>query len=249
MAVALTLWTALLLACGQARLPVHPQPPGRDFLIIGHRGAPQQACENTLESFETALHLGANALELDLSLTRDQQVVVWHDWRPSLTSVLRPTGLCRLRHPLRPQPLHDVPLHEALRDYGYERDGHHVPLLTFTRVRAARGPGCAGAVRVSGSAKFLRSAPTSCPRSSSRPCRPCSARTRWRKRCSSRPMSRSFAQLRHEAQRWQQTTQTPVDSGFRYRRPRAPPGDAPGPRPSTAISGPARALPCGGNRW
>ena len=54
LAVALTLWTALSLACGQARLPVQPQPPGRDFLIIGHRGAPQQACENTLASFETA---------------------------------------------------------------------------------------------------------------------------------------------------------------------------------------------------
>ena len=113
-------------------LPVQPQPPGRDFLIIGHRGAPQQACENTLASFETALQLGANALELDLSLTRDQQVVVWHDWRPSLTSVLRPTGLCRRRQPLQPQPIHDVPLHEALRDYGYAHDGHPVPLLTFT---------------------------------------------------------------------------------------------------------------------
>src|SRR4029453_2821376 len=54
------------------------------------------------------------------------------DWRPSLTSVLRPTGLCRLRHPPQPQPIHDVPLDEALRDYGYEHNGHHVPLLTFT---------------------------------------------------------------------------------------------------------------------
>jgi glycerophosphoryl diester phosphodiesterase len=113
-------------------LPVQPQPPGRDFLIIGHRGAPQQACENTLTSFETALQLGANALELDLSLTQAQQVVVWHDESPSLTRALRPTGRCRLRHPLQPQPIHAVPLHEALRDYGYDHDGHHVPLLTFT---------------------------------------------------------------------------------------------------------------------
>src|SRR4029450_7709352 len=132
MAVALTLWIALLLACGQAHLPGPPRPPGRECLIIGHRGAPQQACENPLASFATALHLGANALELDLSLTRDQQVVVWHDWRPSLTSVLRPTGGCRLPHPPQPQPIHDVPLDEALRDYGYEHNGHHVPLLTFT---------------------------------------------------------------------------------------------------------------------
>ena len=56
--VALALWAAVLSACGQAHLPVRPQPPGREFLIIGHRGAPQQACENTLESFETALTWG-----------------------------------------------------------------------------------------------------------------------------------------------------------------------------------------------
>src|SRR4029450_13917467 len=140
MAVALTLWIALRLACGQERLPVPPQPPGREFLIIGHRGAPQQACENTLESFETALHLGANSLELDLSLTRDQQVVVWHDWRPSLISVLRPTGACRLRHPLQPHPTRDVHSDEALRDYGYEYNGHHVPLLTFTEFVHRVGP-------------------------------------------------------------------------------------------------------------
>ena len=57
MGIALALWAAMTLACGQAR-PVRQQPPGPDFLIIGHRGAPNQACENTLESFEEALQLG-----------------------------------------------------------------------------------------------------------------------------------------------------------------------------------------------
>jgi glycerophosphoryl diester phosphodiesterase len=132
MGVALALWAVVILACGQARLPVRPQPPGRDFLIVGHRGAPQQACENTLESFETALKLGANALELDLSMTSDQQVVVWHDWGPGVEGELRPTGRCGLRRPLLPQSIHTVPLHEMVRDYGYEHAGHRVPLLTFT---------------------------------------------------------------------------------------------------------------------
>ena len=49
MAVALTLWIALLLACGQAHLPGPPQPPGREFLIIGHRGAPQGVCDGAME--------------------------------------------------------------------------------------------------------------------------------------------------------------------------------------------------------
>ena len=87
---------------------------GPDFLIIGHRGAPNQACENTLESFEKALQLGANALELDVSMTSDQHVVLWHDWVPSIKSELRPTGVCSLLRPLLGPPIHEVPLHELV---------------------------------------------------------------------------------------------------------------------------------------
>ena len=49
-----------------------------------HRGAPNQACENTLESFAQALRLGANALELDVASTRDEHLVLWHDWNETL---------------------------------------------------------------------------------------------------------------------------------------------------------------------
>ncbi|MFO0982536.1 MAG: glycerophosphodiester phosphodiesterase [Planctomycetota bacterium] len=48
-------------------------------LIVGHRGAPVERLENTLPSFERALALGCQGLELDVQLTRDQQVVVMHD--------------------------------------------------------------------------------------------------------------------------------------------------------------------------
>jgi glycerophosphoryl diester phosphodiesterase len=189
--VALALWAAVLLACGQARLPVRQQPPGPDFLIIGHQGAPHQACENTLESFETALQLGANALELDVSMTSDQHVVLWHDWMPSIKSALRPTGMCSLRHPLLPQPLHEVPLHELLRDYGYEHAGQRIPLLTFTEFVQRLGQDDRARSFFSIS-KFLRIAPTLCPRSSGTPCRPCSTIVRWTKPCSSHRMRRSF---------------------------------------------------------
>ena len=50
----------------------HPQ-------IVGHRGAPRERLENTLPSFERALALGADALELDVHATRDGVVVVHHD--------------------------------------------------------------------------------------------------------------------------------------------------------------------------
>lgn len=46
--------------------------------IIGHRGC-SAAPGNTLESFRTALELGADGIELDVQLSRDGQVVVIHD--------------------------------------------------------------------------------------------------------------------------------------------------------------------------
>lgn len=47
--------------------------------VIGHRGNRAHAPENTLESFLEALALGADALEFDLQLSRDGQLVVFHD--------------------------------------------------------------------------------------------------------------------------------------------------------------------------
>jgi glycerophosphoryl diester phosphodiesterase len=50
-----------------------------DLRLWGHRGAPAELPENTLESFHRALERGANALELDVHLTRDGVPVVSHD--------------------------------------------------------------------------------------------------------------------------------------------------------------------------
>jgi glycerophosphoryl diester phosphodiesterase len=47
--------------------------------LYGHRGASAELPENTLEAFARALELGANALELDVHLTQDAEVVVAHD--------------------------------------------------------------------------------------------------------------------------------------------------------------------------
>lgn len=51
-------------------------PPPR---IVGHRGAPREATENTLASFEACLRDGVRAVELDARLAADGQVVVHHD--------------------------------------------------------------------------------------------------------------------------------------------------------------------------
>lgn len=55
--------------------------------VVGHRGNCAHAPENTLTSFRQAAALGVDALEFDVRLTRDGEVVVFHD-----PTVLRTTG-------------------------------------------------------------------------------------------------------------------------------------------------------------
>jgi glycerophosphoryl diester phosphodiesterase len=52
---------------------------GTAMILIGHRGGRFEAPENTLPGFRYALDLGLEAVEFDLRLTRDGQVVVIHD--------------------------------------------------------------------------------------------------------------------------------------------------------------------------
>lgn len=48
-------------------------------LIIAHRGDLSSAPENTLPAFQRAYESGADGIELDVRLTRDDQLVVFHD--------------------------------------------------------------------------------------------------------------------------------------------------------------------------
>src|SRR5262249_45378417 len=47
--------------------------------IVGHRGAPRRARENTLDSLDWAESLGVDAIEFDLRQTRDGEAVLFHD--------------------------------------------------------------------------------------------------------------------------------------------------------------------------
>ncbi len=49
-------------------------------LLLGHRGSPRQARENTLESFGLALEAGLDGLELDIHRTRDGVLAIYHDF-------------------------------------------------------------------------------------------------------------------------------------------------------------------------
>ncbi|MCU0287756.1 MAG: hypothetical protein MUF15_15360 [Acidobacteria bacterium] len=99
------------------------------FLIVGHRGAAAYEVENTIPSFQRALHnYGANALELDICLTKDGEVVVWHDWEPDNKVArarqmgLEPDVICK---PLilseEKKPVHRLTLAELRANYGYTK--------------------------------------------------------------------------------------------------------------------------------
>jgi glycerophosphoryl diester phosphodiesterase len=49
------------------------------MLKIGHRGAKGHAPENTLVSFQRAIELGVDGIELDVHLTSDKHLIVIHD--------------------------------------------------------------------------------------------------------------------------------------------------------------------------
>lgn len=55
-------------------------------LVWAHRGASGYAPENTLAAFQKAVDLGADGVELDIQLTKDDQIVVIHDEKIDRTS-------------------------------------------------------------------------------------------------------------------------------------------------------------------
>ena len=51
----------------------------RRAIVVGHRGAPTLAPENTIPSFKRAVELGVDFVELDVRATKDGALVVVHD--------------------------------------------------------------------------------------------------------------------------------------------------------------------------
>jgi glycerophosphoryl diester phosphodiesterase len=94
--------------------------------IHGHRGSRGTAPENTIPAFEEALRAGVEVLEMDLGVTRDGVLVIYHDQE------INP-AICRAdRGPTRPVAIHRLTLKElkaydcgALRN---PRFSHQVPV-------------------------------------------------------------------------------------------------------------------------
>jgi glycerophosphoryl diester phosphodiesterase len=50
-----------------------------DFLVMAHRGSMGQAPENTMAAFQLVMDQGCNAIELDIHLSKDGEIIVCHD--------------------------------------------------------------------------------------------------------------------------------------------------------------------------
>ena len=58
----------------------------RKVTLVGHRGAAGLAAENTMAAFRAGIAAGAQAIELDVHLTKDGALVVMHDPNVSTTT-------------------------------------------------------------------------------------------------------------------------------------------------------------------
>jgi glycerophosphoryl diester phosphodiesterase len=77
--------SALAIAAAAWLLGCDPNGLGRsnpNFLVVGHHGAPNLAAENTINSFKAAVAVGANAIETDFCITKDDVLVAFHDRDP-----------------------------------------------------------------------------------------------------------------------------------------------------------------------
>jgi len=62
------------------------------MLLVGHRGCRGLLPENTIASFKEAVKLGVHAIELDVVVSGDNQIVVSHEPFMSQTYCLKPDG-------------------------------------------------------------------------------------------------------------------------------------------------------------
>lgn len=75
----LRLLIVLLVVAGTAPLMADENPKPNRILVIAHRGAHQKAPENTLASFQHAIDLGCDYVEVDVRRTSDGVLVLMHD--------------------------------------------------------------------------------------------------------------------------------------------------------------------------
>lgn len=91
------------------------------MLVLAHRGSSAQAPENTMAAFELALEVGAHGLELDVYLSKDEEIVVIHD--PTLERTTNGSG------PVEQHTLEELKRLDAGSWFSPEFQGESIPTL------------------------------------------------------------------------------------------------------------------------
>jgi glycerophosphoryl diester phosphodiesterase len=128
-------WYEIFQGCQSAADLVTDDP----FLVIGHRGSAGKEIENTIRSFETAIEEdGANAVETDLCMTSDGEIILWHDWDPMEARALgrglrlEPDVRCSPCTPVQSspycKPVHQLTLDEVRKNFNYVEKESGEPL-------------------------------------------------------------------------------------------------------------------------
>ncbi|HEY6556056.1 MAG TPA: glycerophosphodiester phosphodiesterase family protein [Polyangiaceae bacterium] len=101
--------------------------------VLGHRGDTCEAPENTVLACRNAIQRGADGVEIDVCVTADGHVVLWHDRDPNeAIAVARQTALEGQDYiPLVPdrdsglrRPVAALTLRELQEHYGYRKRAH-----------------------------------------------------------------------------------------------------------------------------
>ena len=69
--------------------------------VIAHRGWSSRAPENTRSAIDEAIDLGVDMVEIDIRRTKDDQIVVFHDYNEScyVYAILLLIRLCLMKRP------------------------------------------------------------------------------------------------------------------------------------------------------
>ncbi|MFX1262743.1 MAG: glycerophosphodiester phosphodiesterase [Promethearchaeota archaeon] len=106
----------------------------RDILVMGHRGSPIAAPENTLRSYEIAMQSGVDMIEVDVWGSADGQLVCMHD--PDVSATTNGVGMIEELTIEEIKSLdagegEEVPLLEEVLDLIQGRIGINIDLKSF----------------------------------------------------------------------------------------------------------------------
>ncbi len=54
-----------------------------NVMVVAHRGSSGTAPENTLAAYKEAIDAGASMIEVDVQITKDNQIIAYHDYYPA----------------------------------------------------------------------------------------------------------------------------------------------------------------------